>query len=57
MTPGGASRKSSSKGNRKNSSKTRNIEQYDHKDKQRVNNPPVGLMDEKTDVDKITIVP
>ena len=27
------------------------IEQYDHKDKQRVNNPPVGLVSEKTDKD------
>ena len=27
------------------------IEQYDHKDKQRVNNPPVGLVSEKTDRD------
>jgi len=27
------------------------IEQYDHKDKTRVNNPPVGLVDEHTDKD------
>ena len=25
------------------------IEQYEHKDKQRVNNPPVGLVDSRTD--------
>jgi adenine-specific DNA-methyltransferase len=28
------------------------IEQYQHKGKQRVNNPPVGLVDSSTDVDK-----
>jgi adenine-specific DNA-methyltransferase len=25
------------------------IEQYEHKDKQRLNNPPVGLVDAETD--------
>ncbi|HLA50060.1 MAG TPA: hypothetical protein VJ000_02580 [Thermodesulfovibrionia bacterium] len=25
------------------------IEQYEHKDKQRLNNPPVGLVDARTD--------
>jgi adenine-specific DNA-methyltransferase len=29
------------------------IEQYEHKDKQRVNNPPVGLVDAHTDPDSI----
>ena len=29
----------------------KSIEQYDHKDKQRLNNPPVGLVDSETDVD------
>ncbi|MBP6963846.1 MAG: site-specific DNA-methyltransferase [Armatimonadetes bacterium] len=29
----------------------RSIEQYDHKDKERVNNPPVGLVDDKNDPD------
>ncbi len=33
-----------------NSSK-KHIEQYDHKDKQRVNNPPVGLVTPDTDKD------
>lgn len=28
------------------------IEQYEHKDKQRINNPPVGLVSEKTDIDE-----
>ena len=28
------------------------IEQNEHKDKQRVNNPPVGLVSEKTDIDQ-----
>lgn len=28
---------------------TKPIEQYEHKDKDRVNNPPVGLVDSKTD--------
>ena len=27
------------------------IEQYEHKDKERLNNPPVGLVNEKTDTD------
>ncbi|MEW6014396.1 MAG: site-specific DNA-methyltransferase [Candidatus Zixiibacteriota bacterium] len=31
--------------------KKRPIEQYDHKDKTRVNNPPVGLVDSQTDKD------
>ena len=31
--------------------KKRNIEQYDHKDKKRVNNPPVGLVTPDTDKD------
>lgn len=30
-------------------SKQKPIEQYDHKDKQRLNNPPVGLVDARTD--------
>ena len=29
----------------------RSIEQYDHKDKKRCNNPPVGLVDDKNDPD------
>ena len=29
----------------------KSIEQYDHKDKQRLNNPPVGLVDSETDKD------
>jgi len=29
----------------------KSIEQYDHKDKERINNPPVGLVDEKNDPD------
>ena len=32
---------------KKNSQK--NIEQYEHRDKQRLNNPPVGLVDAHTD--------
>lgn len=31
------------------SSNTRDIEQYDHKDKKRLNNPPVGLVTPQTD--------
>jgi len=31
-------------------SKKRPIEQYEHKDKNRVNNPPVGLVNEHTDL-------
>ena len=27
------------------------IEQYEHKDKERLNNPPVGLVNQKTDTD------
>ena len=34
---------------RKSSNKP--IEQYEHKDKQRIKNPPVGLVSEKTDID------
>ncbi len=36
---------------KKSSSKTsqKPIEQYEHKDKQRLNNPPVGLVDAHTD--------
>lgn len=34
---------------KKKSGKKKNIEQYDHKDKQRLNNPPVGLVDAETD--------
>lgn len=30
---------------------SKSIEQYEHKDKQRLNNPPVGLVTEKTDSD------
>jgi adenine-specific DNA-methyltransferase len=33
----------------KRQSKKRAVEQYEHKGKQRKNNPPVGLVDEKTD--------
>ena len=29
----------------------KSIEQYEHKDKERVNNPPVGLVNEKNDPD------
>ncbi len=29
--------------------KRRNLEQYDHKEKKRVNNPPVGLVTPETD--------
>ncbi len=36
---------------KKPKSKKRPIEQYDHSDKQRVNNPPVGLVTPKTDPD------
>lgn len=35
----------------KHSSKKRPIEQYEHKDKQRINNPPVGLVTPETDPD------
>ena len=35
-----------------NGSNKRAIEQYDHKDKQRLNNPPVGLVTPETDTDK-----
>ncbi|MDY7018685.1 MAG: hypothetical protein SU899_01215 [Chloroflexota bacterium] len=31
--------------------KKKSIEQYDHKDKERVNNPPVGLVTPETDVE------
>src|SRR5471030_2876848 len=31
------------------SSSTKPIEQYEHKDKERLNNPPVGLVDAHTD--------
>jgi adenine-specific DNA-methyltransferase len=34
---------------KKDSKETKRIEQYEHKDKQRVNNPPVGLVDAHTD--------
>src|ERR1019366_6959069 len=33
----------------KNKTKKRHIEQYDHKGKKRVNNPPVGLVTPQTD--------
>jgi adenine-specific DNA-methyltransferase len=36
---------------KKAAGKKRNIEQYDHKDKKRVNNPPVGLVTPDTDKD------
>lgn len=39
--------KSINKATKETSHKT--IEQYEHKDKQRVNNPPVGLVDAHTD--------
>lgn len=35
----------------KKAARKRNIEQYDHKDKKRVNNPPVGLVNPDTDKD------
>ncbi|MEK7307202.1 MAG: hypothetical protein AAB014_06140, partial [Nitrospirota bacterium] len=34
---------------RKAESNQKPIEQYEHKDKKRLNNPPVGLVDAKTD--------
>src|SRR3990167_10625555 len=34
---------------KKSESNQQSIEQYEHKDKQRVNNPPVGLVDSHTD--------
>jgi len=34
---------------RKTDTSQKPIEQYDHKDKQRLNNPPVGLVDARTD--------
>ncbi|KAA0245141.1 MAG: site-specific DNA-methyltransferase [Candidatus Brocadia sp. AMX2] len=34
---------------RKTGSNSKSIEQYEHKDKQRPNNPPVGLVDARTD--------
>jgi adenine-specific DNA-methyltransferase len=34
---------------KKKSGKKKDIEQYEHKDKQRLNNPPVGLVDAETD--------
>jgi adenine-specific DNA-methyltransferase len=34
---------------RKRKSKQKEIEQYDHKDEERVNNPPVGLVTSETD--------
>ena len=36
-------------GKRKPETSQKPIEQYDHKDKQRLNNPPVGLVDARTD--------
>jgi len=36
---------------RKSQIKKRNLEQYDHKGKERVNNPPVGLVSPETDKD------
>src|SRR3990172_8778574 len=36
-------------GKRKTDTSQKPIEQYDHKDKQRLNNPPVGLVDARTD--------
>ncbi|MBI5745691.1 MAG: hypothetical protein HZA13_01655 [Nitrospirae bacterium] len=36
-------------GKRKKESDQKPIEQYEHKDKKRLNNPPVGLVDAKTD--------
>ncbi len=35
----------------KKNDKTRPIESYEHKDKKRVNNPPVGLVTPDTDPD------
>jgi len=37
---------------KKSENEKRKIEQYDHKDKTRVNNPPVGLVTPKTDPDQ-----
>jgi len=34
---------------KKSESNQQPIEQYEHKDKQRLNNPPVGLVDSHTD--------
>ena len=34
---------------KKSESNQQSIEQYEHKDKQRLNNPPVGLVDSHTD--------
>lgn len=36
---------------RKTTSPKRQIESYEHKDEQRVNNPPVGLVTPETDPD------
>lgn len=44
--------KSASTIKRTRKSSKKPIEQYEHKDKQRINNPPVGLVSEKTDIDQ-----
>ena len=36
---------------RKTEAPQKHIEQYEHKDKERLNNPPVGLVDAHTDTD------
>lgn len=41
----------SSDGTRSSTGASRKIEQYEHTDKKRVNNPPVGLVSPETDVD------
>ena len=38
-------------GRRKKSGGKKPIEQYDHRDKERLNNPPVGLVTPETDKD------
>jgi len=36
-------------GKRKTEPSQKPVEQYEHKDKERLNNPPVGLVDARTD--------